>query len=132
MTNAKDHVTSKERRLLDRAVDVMSAFHRAIEPEEEDPELAGRISPAALRTFVDALADIDRERCRLPVETPDDVRALFNKGIGALKDNRFSFSFNGDIEAAAAFHYIAKLGALETGSGADVAQKIAGSSPKTS
>src|SRR3972149_3504134 len=53
-----------ERALLDRAVDVMAALHRAIEPMEDDPELAGRVPPAAIRAFVDALADIDRERCR--------------------------------------------------------------------
>lgn len=59
---------TKERALLDRAVDVMSALHRAIEPMEDDPELAGRVPPRAMREFVDALADIDGERCRLPAE----------------------------------------------------------------
>jgi hypothetical protein len=54
-----------DRALLDRAVDAMAALHCAIEPMEDDPELAGRVPPAALRAFVDALADIDRERCRL-------------------------------------------------------------------
>lgn len=44
------------------SVDTMSALHRSIEPMEDDPELAGRVPPAAMRAFVDALADIDRER----------------------------------------------------------------------
>lgn len=49
-----------------------------------------------------------------PDEPPDDVRALFNKGIGVQKDNRFSFSFETKEEAERAFHYIADLGTLET------------------
>lgn len=50
----------------------------------------------------------------LPVETESDVRALFNTGIGVLKDNRFSFSFETPEEAERAFYYIADLGTLET------------------
>lgn len=67
---------TRERNLLNRAVDVMAALHRAIEPMENDPELAGRVPPAALRTFVDALADIDRERCQLRPETTADDDAI--------------------------------------------------------
>lgn len=48
------------------------------------------------------------------VETTPDVRALFNKGIGVQKGNRFSFSFETEDEANRAFHYIADLGTLET------------------
>jgi hypothetical protein len=51
--------------LLDRAVDVMSALHRAIEPDLDHPEIPGIVPAAAMRTFVDALADIDRARCKL-------------------------------------------------------------------
>ena len=53
-----------------------------------------------------------------------EIHALFNTGIGVLKDTRFSFSFSSDIEAAAAFRYITQLGGLETGSGPEVALKI--------
>jgi hypothetical protein len=51
--------------LLDRAVDVMSALHRAIEPDLDHPEIPGIVPAAAMRAFVDALADIDRARCKL-------------------------------------------------------------------
>jgi hypothetical protein len=43
---------------------------------------------------------------------PDAV--LFNKGIGVLKGNRFSFSFENAEEADRAFHYIATFGTLQT------------------
>jgi hypothetical protein len=59
-------------------------------------------------------------RERKAEETTADVRALFNKGLGVLKDNRFSFSFETAEEAERAFHYIADLGTLETGSAGDV------------
>lgn len=65
----EDYRTSKERTLLDRAVDAMAALHRAIEPMHDEEELPGRVPPAAMRAFVDALADIDRERCALGHET---------------------------------------------------------------
>lgn len=42
------------------------------------------------------------------------IRALFNKGVGVQKGNRFSFSFETEEEANLAFHYIADLGTLET------------------
>ncbi len=58
-------VTLTARTLLDQAIDVMSELHRSIEPMEDDPELAGRVPPAAMRKFVDALAQIDYQRCRL-------------------------------------------------------------------
>jgi hypothetical protein len=48
------------------AVDTMAALHRSIEPMENDPELSGRVPPAAMRAFVDALAGIDRERHAVP------------------------------------------------------------------
>lgn len=51
-----------DKALLERAVDAMAALHRSIEPMEDDPELAGRVPPGALRAFVDELAAIDRER----------------------------------------------------------------------
>lgn len=50
------------KQLLDRAIDAMAALHRSIEPMEDDPEFAGRVPPAAIRRFVDELADIDRLR----------------------------------------------------------------------
>jgi len=40
----------------------MAALHRSIEPMEDDPEFAGHVPPAAIRRFVDELADIDRLR----------------------------------------------------------------------
>ena len=58
----QDRVCEQLRKILNRAVDTMAALHRAIEPMEDDPELAGRVPPAAMRTFVDDLAEIDRER----------------------------------------------------------------------
>ena len=48
-------------KLLGRAIDAMAALHRSVEPMEDDPELAGRVPPAAFRAFVDELAAIDRE-----------------------------------------------------------------------
>lgn len=48
--------------LLDRAIDTMASLHRSIEPMHDDPELAGRVPPAAMRAFVDSLAAIDYER----------------------------------------------------------------------
>lgn len=39
-----------------------AALHRSIELMENDPELAGRVPPGAMRAFVDELAAIDRER----------------------------------------------------------------------
>lgn len=53
------------RELLDRAMDVMSALHRAIEPDLDHPEIPGIVPAAAMRAFVDAVAQIDYERCRL-------------------------------------------------------------------
>jgi hypothetical protein len=47
-------------------------------------------------------------------QPPPDVRALFNKGVGVQKENRFSFGFETVEEAERAFHYIADLGTLET------------------
>lgn len=54
-----------ESELLDRAINAMAALHRSIEPMEDDPDLAGKVPPRALREFVDALAEIDRERCQM-------------------------------------------------------------------
>lgn len=64
------------RTLLDRAVDAMAALHRAIEPMENDPDLAGRVPPQALRAFTDELASIDYARNRLPDETPATTSKL--------------------------------------------------------
>jgi hypothetical protein len=55
----------KHASLIDRAVDAMAALHRSIEPMEDEPDVPGRVPSAAIRAFVDALADIDRERCAL-------------------------------------------------------------------
>jgi hypothetical protein len=68
--------------LLDRAVDVMSALHRAIEPDLDHPEIPGIVPAAAMRTFVDALADIDRKRCHLRPshETLPPRIAIMNDG----------------------------------------------------
>lgn len=57
------------------------------------------------RSFVDR---------RLAAEPNGDVRALFNKAIGAQFENKFSFSFETTEEAERAFHYIADLGMLQT------------------
>lgn len=61
---------------------------------------------AAIREAAELL-----ERAAVP---PPDVRALFNKGIGVQKGNKFSFSFETEEEANRAFHFIAHLGNLET------------------
>lgn len=53
------------RNTLDGAVDAMAAMHRAIEPMEDEEGVPGRVPPAAMRAFVDALADIYRQRCLL-------------------------------------------------------------------
>jgi hypothetical protein len=57
----------------------------------------------------DWLTEIERD-----AEKTTDVQLLFNKGLGAQKGNRFSFSFETEDEANRAFHYIANLGTLET------------------
>jgi hypothetical protein len=51
------------------------------------------------------------EKLGMELETS---RALFNKGIGVLKENRFSFSFENAAEAERAFHYVADIGTLQT------------------
>ncbi len=48
------------------------------------------------------------------IDAGSDIRALFNKGIGVQKGNRFSFSFETAEEAERAFHFIADLGTLQT------------------
>lgn len=48
-----------------------------------------------------------------PVET-DEIRKLFNRGIGVQVKNKFNFSFETEEDANRAFHYIADLGTLET------------------
>src|SRR3990167_2240642 len=64
----------------------------------------------ALRDYgVDDSGDVEAQP-----ETNDDVRALFNKGLGVLKGTKFSFGFETDEEAERAFHYIADLRILET------------------
>lgn len=58
------------------------------------------------------------------VEPTEDVRALFNKGLGVQKGNKFSFSFETEEEANRAFHYIAELGTLETSQPPQTAEKV--------
>lgn len=62
--------TSEARILLDRAVDVMAALHRAFEPMEDVEGVPAMVNPAAVRSFVDALADIDYQRYRLRDDVP--------------------------------------------------------------
>lgn len=48
------------------------------------------------------------------LKPPEDIAQLFNKGVGVLKDTRFSFGFETADEAERAFRYFADLGNLET------------------
>lgn len=70
------------------------------------PELT-RASSAAF----DFIRTLDTALKEAPTE---EIRQLFNKGVGVQKGTRFSFGFETEDESDRAFHYIADLGTLET------------------